>query len=154
MKKIPQTLAIACSVFFAFAAKVFGQTPLPSGVAGGDVFGTIEAPQGVAQYNAAPGAEGGIGLIVFLSNMIRIGTIVAGVWVMINFILAGWTYITAAGDAKANTDAAQKMTYSVVGIAVIVGAYTLTAVVSLVLFGDAGYILSPTFQGPGGAVAP
>lgn len=120
-----------------------------SGAAGDDVFGTIEAPAGVAEYNAAAG-ETGIGLLAFFSNMIRIATVAAGVWVMVNFILAGWSYITSAGEVKAHTEAAMRMTYSVVGLAVIVGAYTLTAIVSLVLFGDAGYILSPTFQGPAG----
>jgi hypothetical protein len=113
-----------------------------------DIFGTIEPPAGVEKYDAASGGKSG--LILFLSNIIRIGTVVAGIWVMVNFILAGWTYITSSGDAKAHGEASNKMTYSLIGIAIIVGAYTLAAVIGLVIFGDAGYILNPQFTGVGG----
>lgn len=112
-----------------------------------DVFGTISPPAGVAQYDAAGGEQGG--LILFLSNIIRIGTVVAGVWVMVNFILAGWTFITSGGEAKAYTEASQKITFSIIGIVVIVAAYTLAAIVGLVVFGDATYILNPRFTGIG-----
>jgi hypothetical protein len=116
-----------------------------SGGANQAIFGTIEAPQGVSQYNLA--ADGGIGLIFFASNIIRVATVVAGVWVMINFILAGWKYITAAGDSKAPAEASQMMTNSLIGLAIIVGAYTLAAVIGLVFFGDAGYIINPQLRG-------
>ena len=113
-----------------------------------EIFGTIEPPAGVSQYDAASGGQGG--LILFLSNIIRIGTVVAGVWVMVNFILAGWTYITSSGDAKAHSEATSKMTFSIVGIVIIVAAYTVAAVIGLVVFGDATYILNPRFTGVGG----
>lgn len=112
-----------------------------------NVFGTIQAPAGVAQYNAA--AEGGIGLITFISNMIRVSTVVAGIWVMINFIMAGWAYITGSGDSKSTGEASSKMTYSMIGLAVIVGAYTIAALVGLIFFGDASYIINPRFEGVG-----
>jgi hypothetical protein len=114
-----------------------------------EIFGTIEPPAGVAQYDAAA-PPGQTGLITFLSNIIRIGTVVAGVWVMVNFILAGWTYITSSGDAKAHTEATSKMTFSIVGIVIIVAAYTVAAIIGLVVFGDATYILNPRFTGIGG----
>lgn len=113
-----------------------------------DIFGTIDAPAGVAKYDAA--SEGGIGLITFVSTLIRIATVVAGVWVMFNFILAGWIYITSNGDAKANSDVVNRVTYSVIGLVIIVASYTLAALVGLLLFGDASYILNPTFTGVAG----
>ena len=172
MKKI---LAVSLSIFFSLL--IFGASPVsaqpPTGgcgtlecpvgyskeslggslsvcqcVANDDIFGTIEPPAGVEKYDAASGGKSG--LILFLSNLIRIGTVVAGIWVMVNFILAGWTYITSSGDAKAHGDASNKMTYSLIGIAIIVGAYALAAVIGLVIFGDAGYILNPQFTGVGG----
>lgn len=116
-----------------------------------DIFGTIDAPAGVAKYNTAALGETGsdIGLILFLSNIIRIATVVAGIWVMINFILAGWSYITSAGDSKAATDASAKMTNSLIGLAIIIGSYTLAAIIGLVFFGDASYILNPQITGVG-----
>jgi hypothetical protein len=122
---------------------------VPNATGGDDVdgvFGTIQPPAGVAQYDASAGS-GQTGLIVFLSNIIRIGTVVAGIWAMANFILAGWSYVTSSGDPKAHTDAMAKITFSVVGIVIIVGAYTLAAIVGLVVFGDATYILNPRFTG-------
>lgn len=116
---------------------------------GEDVFGTIQAPAAVAKYNAAAKSVTGsdIGLVLFVSNMIRIATIIAGVWVMVNFILAGWTYIISTGDSKAHSDASSKMTFSLVGLAIIVGSYTLAALIGLVFFGDATYILNPKLTG-------
>ncbi|MFH2118382.1 MAG: hypothetical protein ABII10_01450 [Candidatus Paceibacterota bacterium] len=109
------------------------------------VFGTIEAPAGVDRYNAA--AEGGIGLIIFVSNLIRLATVIAGIWVMITFILAGWEYIISSGDSKGVTKAAAMMTNSLIGLALIVGAYTIAAIIGLILFGDATYIINPTLKG-------
>lgn len=111
-----------------------------------DIFGTIEAPAGVAKYNEQ---AGGIGLILFASNLIRVATIVAGIWVMINFILAGWMYITSSGDSKANSEASSKMTNSIIGLVIIVAAYTIAALLGLIIFGDASYIINPKIQGVG-----
>lgn len=111
-----------------------------------DVFGTIEPPPGVDKYNTAAGA-GGIGLILFFSNLIRFATVIAGIWVFVNFILAGWIYITSSGDTGAHKKVSEKLTMSVMGIMIIVGAYTVAALLGLVIFGDAKYILSPTLKG-------
>ncbi|MDQ3008383.1 MAG: hypothetical protein M3Q81_02190 [bacterium] len=110
------------------------------------VFGTVTPPKGVAAY----GATNASGLVPFISNLIRIGTVVAGVWVLFNFILAGYEYITAAGDTKVNTSAKERLTMSIVGLVIIVAAYTIIAVISLLIFGEADYILNPTICGPAG----
>ncbi|OGJ37489.1 MAG: hypothetical protein A2383_00495 [Candidatus Pacebacteria bacterium RIFOXYB1_FULL_39_46] len=109
------------------------------------IFGTIEAPAGVDRYNAE--GEGGIGLITFISNLIRLATVAAGVWVLINFILAGWQYIISSGDSKGVTQASSMMTNSLVGLGLIVGAYTIAAIIGLIFFGDATYIINPTLRG-------
>lgn len=114
-----------------------------------DVFGKIEPPAGVDKYNSTPeaAAAGGVGLILFVSNIIRFATVIAGIWVFVNFILAGWTYITSSGDAGAHKKVSEKLTMSVMGIMIIVGAYTVAALIGLIVFGDAKYILSPTLKG-------
>jgi len=105
------------------------------------VFGKIDAPTGVTAYNTA--SPSGIGLILFISNLIKIATIVAGIWVLFNFIMAGYIYITSEGDTAAANKVKDQVTSSVIGLVIIVGAYTLIALISYFLFGDAGFILSP-----------
>jgi hypothetical protein len=107
---------------------------------GGSIFGNISAPQGVSNYNAQ---AGGIGIILFFSNLIKLITVVAGIWTMLNFILAGFTYVTSADDSGKTEKVASKLTVSVIGLAIIVAAYTLAAVIGLILFNDAGFIINP-----------
>ncbi len=67
-----------------------------------EVFGRVEPPEGVTRFDQAAGGGDAIGLIVFISAGIRIFTIVAGLFVMLNLFLAGFEYITA-GDSKATS---------------------------------------------------
>jgi hypothetical protein len=105
------------------------------------IFGTIEAPQGVAEFNAQ--ADSGLGIILFFSNLIKLIAIVAGLWTMLNFILAGFTYVTSADNPSAIEKIGSKLSSSVIGLAIIVASYTLAAVIGLILFGDASFIISP-----------
>jgi hypothetical protein len=111
------------------------------------IFGSVSAPPGVADYDAQ---VGGIGLVLFLSNLIKIVTIVGGLFVMVNLIRAGWTYISSSGDASAHEKVANTITFSVVGLAIIVASYAGAALIGLIFFGDATFILSPTICGPKG----
>lgn len=105
------------------------------------IFGSINPPAGVDKFNQAAGGE--IGIIIFLSSLIRLATIVAGIWVMINFILAGWTYITNPGDSSVNEKVSKKLINSVIGLAIVALAYTIAAAIGYIIFGDAGYIINP-----------
>ena len=119
-----------------------------------DTFGSITAPAGVSDFNAATGdAANGIGLFIFISAMIKISTVVAGLWVLYNFIQAGYMYIGAAGDSGTANKVKDKITMSVMGLVIIVAAYTVIAVLSFVLFGKPDYILNPTISGPTAATA-
>jgi hypothetical protein len=115
------------------------------------VFGPINPPPGVAELNAEAG-DSNIGLLIFVSNMIKLVSVVAGVWVMFNFITAGFTYITAAGDSGAMTKIGEKLSLSVSGLLLIVASYTIAGIIGLIIFGDATYIISPeiptAIQGP------
>lgn len=130
-------LSIAAMVlsrlFFPF--ETFAQTTNP-------LFGTIEPPVGVDKYQDQIGS-GEIGIILFVSNLIRLITIVAGIWTMLNFILAGWLYITSSGDSDTGSKVSTKMINSVMGFALIALSYTLAAIVGLLIFGDASYIINP-----------
>lgn len=111
------------------------------------VFGEIEAPPGVADYDKA---AGGIGLVLFLSNLIKIVTLAGGIFVMLNIIYAGWIYISSNGDASAHQKVADTVTYSVIGLAIIVSSYAAAALAGAIFFGDSTFIINPVICGPEG----
>jgi len=146
LKKAKQfiTLVVLTSLALAGTPSVFAAAP----VAGSGIFGQIKPPPGVDKFNANATATGGIGLISFFTVLIRVATIVAGLYVFINLITAGYDYISA-GDAKAHQSVKDKFTMSILGLAIIVFSYTIIAVFSYIFFGNASFILSPVLTGPG-----
>ncbi len=141
IKKLTNQILIKTRLFLGlllgmfFPMSVSAQTTSP-------LFGTIEPPVGVEKYQSQIG-PGEIGIILFVSNVIRLITIVAGIWTMLNFILAGWLYITSSGDADTGSKVSTKMINSVMGFAIVALSYTIAAIVGLLVFGDASYIINP-----------
>jgi len=113
-----------------------------------DIFGEIEPPPHVEKYGGDI-QSGNFGLIVFLSNIIKLFMIVAGLFGFINLILAGWEYISSSGDPEKVSSATSKITYSLIGLIVVVASFTLAGLFGYILFGDASAILSPKIYGPG-----
>ncbi len=89
------------------------------------------------------------GLPSFITNVVTIIFVAGGLYAFFNFMIAGFSYITSAGDAKKIEAATQSINLSLIGLVVMVGAAALTGIVSFVLFGSATAILSPTIKGPG-----
>ena len=144
MKKI--ILSLLC--LFALSTlllnnHIFAQTSVPQP---NSVFGNIEAPPGVAELNQQ--SDSGIGLILFFSNLIRLISVIAGLWTMFNFIIAGFTYITSSDNSGSIEKIGNKLTLSVVGLAIIVASYTIAAVIGLIIFGDATFIINPQIPSP------
>jgi hypothetical protein len=106
-------------------------------------FGSISTP--VTNYGSLQDG----GLIAFISNIIKFATIAAGLYVFINFIQAGFLYISAGSDSKKTAEAWAKIYMSLIGLVVIISSYAIMAVISLILFGNAGAIFSPQIYGPG-----
>jgi hypothetical protein len=109
------------------------------------IFGTIEAPAGVDVYQGKV-KDGEIGIILFASTLIRLITVAAGIWTMFNFVFAGWIYITSEGDAAAHGKVSSKMTNSIIGLVIVALSYTIAAVIGLLIFNDAGFIINPTLE--------
>lgn len=105
------------------------------------LFGTIAPP--IKGYSANVS-----GLTVFATNILRLAFLGAGLYVFLNFILAGFAFLTAA-EPKAIANAWQKIYLSVVGLVIIVGSFILAGVVGWLIFGDPLFILRPTIYGPG-----
>ena len=90
------------------------------------------------------------GLTYFISNIIKLVTVGAGLFAFINLIIAGFLYISAGSDAKKTAEAWSKIYMSLIGLVVIVASYAIAAVLGTIFFGNPNAILSPTIYGPGG----
>lgn len=98
-----------------------------------------------------PGGYGDVatGLPKFLTNIITVVFIGAGLYAFFNLMFAGFTYITAYGDTKKIQAALASINMSLLGLIIMVAAAAITGIISFVLFGDATAILSPKIIGPG-----
>lgn len=127
-------LSILLSVFLLQPVRVFAQTA-------DEITGKLKLPPGPDVYTQKSGDD--IALIFFLSNMINLFTIGAGIYVVFNVILAAFHFINSSGDASAYEKSRVQITQSVIGLLIIVMAYTLTGLVGLIFFGDASIFLDP-----------
>lgn len=111
--------------------------------AGQDVIGNVRPPVGVDQYNFPGGVRPKIGIVYFANVIIKLITIVAGILVMFNFIRAGWMFLAAGDNAKAAGEVKDLLTFSIIGLVIIAVTYTIAALIGLIFFGDANFILKP-----------
>jgi hypothetical protein len=102
--------------------------------------GTIEKPPGVEKFE---GTEGEIGVLNFFSVLLQVATILAGLFVLLNIVLAGYTYITSQGDSSSHEKVRLAITNSIIGLIIISVAYTIVAALGLILFGSADYFFNP-----------
>lgn len=91
----------------------------------------------------------GTGLPSFITNVVTIIFAAAGLFAFFNLMIAGFSYISAAGDTKKIEAATYSINMSVIGLVIMVGAAALTGIISYLLFGSATAILSPSIKGPG-----
>lgn len=68
-------------------------------------------------------------LATIMSNIIGAMTIGAGIWFLFQVIIAGYNYMNAAGDKARIENAGRKLTNSLIGIALVVAAYGLLALI-------------------------
>lgn len=94
--------------------------------------------------------DGGVGggLNLLITNIIRVFFVIAGILALVNFILAGFQYMTAGGDSKQLEQAWSRIWLSLVGLVLIVGSFALAAVFGYLIFGDPLFMLQPKIYGP------
>lgn len=107
-----------------------------------ELVGEIAVPKGVDLINADAG--GNIGIILFLSNMIRFIIILGGLWTLLNIVFAAFAYFTGGGKPDSHAKAKDRFTMSVIGLLLMIASYTIAALIGLVFYGDATYIITPT----------
>lgn len=128
-------------------AVLLSAVALPTFAANPTITGQIEPPPGTDKYIAASGvASDEIAVIFFISRIIRMIMLIAGVWAGIMILLAGYTFISAQGNSDAYQKVRNQLTNAVVGLLIIMLSFTLTGLVSLIVFGDAGFILNPELE--------
>lgn len=88
------------------------------------------------------------GFTSLFNNILRLVFVVAGMYALINFILAGYTYMSAGGDSKQMTKAWDQIWQTILGLIVLAASFVLAGVFGYLIFGDAGYILHPVIYGP------
>ena len=116
----------------------------------GDIFGKIEAPAEITEGYGVLGASGaGGGLTGFISNIIALITMVGGLWALFNILYFGFEIISSGGDSKKLAEAGGKFSNTFIGVAIMVAAPLLAALIGFFFFGDSSKLLSPTIAGPG-----
>lgn len=111
-----------------------------------DIIGKIKVPEAIQSLSPEGSPSG---LITLFNNILRLLIVIAGIYALLNFILAGYDFISAGGDPKKIDAAWAKIWQSLVGLLIIVISFLLAALIGKLLFGSADAILNPKIYGPG-----
>ena len=68
-----------------------------------------------------------------ISNALGVMTIGAGLYFLFQVIIAGYNYMNAAGDKARIENAGRKLTNSLIGLAIVIAAYGLLALIGTFL---------------------
>lgn len=107
------------------------------------LIGKVEPPKMAEELNAE---AGGIGILLFFSKAMQFLTVIAGIWVILNVVLAAFTYITGGGKADNHAKVRDRLTMSFMGLLIITISYTIAGLIGLLFFGDATFIINPTID--------
>ncbi|MCX6704294.1 MAG: hypothetical protein NTZ07_02500 [Candidatus Woesebacteria bacterium] len=102
-------------------------------------FGTIPPPAGLEKYSGDPGTAIGT-LIQYVIWILIVG---AGVYALLNLVLAGYAFMSAGDDPKKVAGAWSKIWQSLLGLAITAGAFVLAAIFGQLIFGQWDFILNP-----------
>jgi hypothetical protein len=94
--------------------------------------------------NTALGTDPGLAIGKIVQLVIWVLLISAGVYALINFILAGYAFMSAGDDAKKIEGAWAKIWQTALGLAVAAGAFVLAAIFGQLIFNDPTILFNPT----------
>jgi len=113
------------------------------------MFGQITNPFAqLAQGTNLASGDQGQGLIFLISNIVKLLMVLAGIYTFMNFILAGYQFLNAGGDAKKVALATEKIWQSTIGLIIVVMSIILIALISWIVFGNFTTIISPSIYTP------
>ena len=96
-------------------------------------FGTVSPPTGVASVET--------GLPTLVGNILKTLIVIAGVYAVFNFVLAGYAFMSAGDDPKKVQGAWQKIWQTLIGLIFAAGAFVIAALVGQLIFKDANALL-------------
>jgi len=106
------------------------------------LFGRITAPLNNPLFTkSGPGG----GLFLFLSSLFKLAGLIGGLYMIVQFITAGYSYMSANGDPKKIEAAWTKIWQSILGLVIISSAFIIAGVVGRITGIN---ILEPTIYGP------
>ena len=106
-----------------------------------DVIGKVSPPIEAQAFTGTPEQ----GIIKLINVALQAVLIIAGLFTLINFIVAGYGYMMAGGDRKKVAEANLRMTYTAVGLIIIVFTPLLAAIIGVAIFGQWDALLNPHF---------
>lgn len=106
--------------------------------------GTIPQPAPLGGFGTVEG--GALG--VLLNLVFNLLIVIAGIFALFNFILAGYAFLSAGEDPKKIEGAWAKIYQSVIGLLVAAGSLILAAIFGQIIFGDATQLISPVIPVP------
>lgn len=86
------------------------------------IFGDIKPPIENSPFFAS---NDGSGLFLFLNAIFKLAGTIAGIYFVIQIILAGYTYLSASGDEKKTAKAWATIWQSLIGIAIVASAFII-----------------------------
>lgn len=108
------------------------------------IFGRVQPPPGVDRFQ---GGELG-GLSQFITVIVRLLIVGAGIYTFFNILLAGYAFLSAGDDPKKVEDAWAKIYQSIIGLAFVAGSFVIAAIIGKILFGDYGALLQLRIVSP------
>ena len=106
------------------------------GCSGG--FGPIADALCKADKGDAANTAAGTQLNKIVSTIIGILTVVAAIWFIFQFIIAGFQWIQSGGEKNNLSEARDKITNSLIGLIIVVSAYAISYFIALSLQTAAG----------------
>jgi len=97
-----------------------------------NIIGKIEPSGGAKTY--ADLSQGG--LVSFLNNLISLIILIAGIFTLVNFVLAGYGYLSSSNDPQKISAAGNKMLQSLMGLIIVAAAFIIAGLIGFVVFGD------------------
>jgi Type IV secretion system pilin len=105
------------------------------------IFGKIKNPTAFA--------NGPQGFFDFLNIIFKLAGTIAGIYFIIQIIIAGYGYISASGDEKKTAKAWATIWQSLVGIAIVASAFIIASAIGNLIGIDP---TNPTLYGPNGEI--
>ena len=110
-----------------------------------NIFGTIDPPNTNIGYEILGPDTTATGPFKLLANLLFLITTISGIFVLINFIMAGYLYLSSNGNPQKISAAGNKMLKSLIGLVIIAAAFIIAGLIGLIFFEDPSFLIRPRF---------